>query len=343
MPRSTERPGRLPSLRGPRDLTLGGVRKKTFTPNIPVRKERSKQEQKTDEVSTRSKKDGSRRDRQRGRGRGRGRGRPEIIQSHSIFEAGPSAEPVAKRNDAGFGTGGGGGASKDAIEKPSIKQEIFDEDLEKSKTEEALKNLEGDSLFIADLENDDSLMPTSLPMFSSLWPPGAGISKQTMNDPESSIECSNVFLGSAFKQEAKDPTDVLIFQLPDTLPAVPPSTDTHIKTEPGIKIEPGKVKQEPGLDVANAENKHCTLEELSEGYVGKLQVMKSGKCRLLLGNIILDLTKGTHSSFQEELVSVRLPPEGQDSAQGHMTVLGNISNKIICTPDMEHLIRQTQT
>ena len=29
---------RLPSIRGPRDLTLGGVQKKVFTPNIPTRR-----------------------------------------------------------------------------------------------------------------------------------------------------------------------------------------------------------------------------------------------------------------------------------------------------------------
>lgn len=35
---------RLPSLRGPRDLTLGGVPKKVFAPNIPVRKDKSAKE-----------------------------------------------------------------------------------------------------------------------------------------------------------------------------------------------------------------------------------------------------------------------------------------------------------
>lgn len=35
---------RLPSLRGPRDLTLGGPTKRTFTPNIPVRRGKPKTE-----------------------------------------------------------------------------------------------------------------------------------------------------------------------------------------------------------------------------------------------------------------------------------------------------------
>lgn len=33
---------RLPSIKGPRDLTLGGIPKKVFTPKIPVRKTEQK-------------------------------------------------------------------------------------------------------------------------------------------------------------------------------------------------------------------------------------------------------------------------------------------------------------
>jgi DNA-directed RNA polymerase III subunit RPC4 len=33
----------LPSIRTPRDLTLGGIPKKTFTPNIPARREKKEE------------------------------------------------------------------------------------------------------------------------------------------------------------------------------------------------------------------------------------------------------------------------------------------------------------
>uniref|UniRef100_A0A8C0B9M7 Uncharacterized protein n=1 Tax=Buteo japonicus TaxID=224669 RepID=A0A8C0B9M7_9AVES len=77
-------PGRLPSIRS-RDLTLGGVKKKTFTPNIISRKIK---EEPREDVSVKKEKKERDRDRQRD-GHGRGRGRPEVIQSHSIFEQGP--------------------------------------------------------------------------------------------------------------------------------------------------------------------------------------------------------------------------------------------------------------
>ncbi|NXB43194.1 RPC4 polymerase, partial [Leucopsar rothschildi] len=82
-------PGRLPSIRS-RDLTLGGVKKKTFTPNIISRK--IKEEPREDVTVKKEKKE---RERQRD-GHGRGRGRPEVIQSHSIFEQGP-AEMMKKK------------------------------------------------------------------------------------------------------------------------------------------------------------------------------------------------------------------------------------------------------
>ncbi|NWW72627.1 RPC4 polymerase, partial [Climacteris rufus] len=87
-------PGRLPSIRS-RDLTLGGVKKKTFTPNIISRKIK---EEPREDVSV--KKEKKERERQRD-GHGRGRGRPEVIQSHSIFEQGP-AEMMKKKGNGSF-------------------------------------------------------------------------------------------------------------------------------------------------------------------------------------------------------------------------------------------------
>ncbi|KAJ8285863.1 hypothetical protein GJAV_G00031840 [Gymnothorax javanicus] len=89
---ATLSPCRLPTMRS-RDLTLGGVKKKTFTPNIIGRK--VKEEPKAEGGQRRERKDA---DRGRGRdGRGRGRGRPELIQSHSIFEQGPAETMIKKR------------------------------------------------------------------------------------------------------------------------------------------------------------------------------------------------------------------------------------------------------
>lgn len=90
-------PGRLPSIRADRDLTLGGLRpgaqaagdggakpKKVFTPTIPAR--RVKAEAATEEKSTEVSNNGKSHNRWNkddgtpGRGRGRGRGKPALIQ-----------------------------------------------------------------------------------------------------------------------------------------------------------------------------------------------------------------------------------------------------------------------
>ena len=104
-PLNANRPGRLPSFRGERDLTLGGSRssinsvtsvdgggakpKKEFKPTIPARRNKAQEslpvkEEKFAEPSNRG------RGRRDGPTRGRGRGRPDLIQVilflHSFFK-----------------------------------------------------------------------------------------------------------------------------------------------------------------------------------------------------------------------------------------------------------------
>lgn len=96
-PLNANRPGRLPSFRGERDLSLGGARtsqlsavesggakpKKEFKPTIPARRTKTNDSQpakdeKSSEISSRGRgrKDGSQ--------RGRGRGRQDLIQVSSF-------------------------------------------------------------------------------------------------------------------------------------------------------------------------------------------------------------------------------------------------------------------
>lgn len=357
-------PGRLPSIRS-RDLTLGGVKKKTFTPNIISRK--IKEEPKEDLTIKKEKKD---RDRERQRdGAGRGRGRPEIIQSHSIFEQGP-AEMMKKK--------GNWDSSVDMTDLgPS---HIINIKKEKRETEEETKNilrmLEKDD-FIDDpgLKNDTRNTPVQLPLALSGW-----LFMEENDDQDckpwltdTKEEKTEVNLPLKVKEEPMDvdddknalpdlkptlkkvpglPRDIslpelleslnlskeeelLFLQLPDTLPGQPPTQDTKpIKTE--MQTEDGQtvlVKQEKSQEVKLAENT-CSLEDLAEGQVGKLLIRKSGKVQLLLGKVTLDVTMGTSSSFLQELVSIGLG----DGRKGDMTVLGHVKHKLVCSPDFESLL-----
>jgi hypothetical protein len=48
-----------------------------------------------------------------------------------------------------------------------------------------------------------------------------------------------------------------------------------------------------------ANTKHCTLSTLSEGCIGKLQLLKSGRVRLVLGSTVLHVAMGTQVGFRE--------------------------------------------
>ncbi|NXH40801.1 RPC4 polymerase, partial [Dicaeum eximium] len=150
-------PGRLPSIRS-RDLTLGGVKKKTFTPNIISRK--IKEEPREDVAVKKEKKE---RERQRD-GHGRARSRPEVIQSHSIFEQGP-AEMMKKKAGSWDRTVDMSDFGPSHI--INIKKEKRETDEE---TKQILRRLQKDD-FLDDpgLKNDIRNKPVQLPLAHSGW------------------------------------------------------------------------------------------------------------------------------------------------------------------------------
>ncbi|XP_056102887.1 DNA-directed RNA polymerase III subunit RPC4 [Rhinichthys klamathensis goyatoka] len=344
-------PGRLPTMRS-RDLTLGGVKKKTFTPNIIGRK--SKEELKADEGKRRDKKDVDR-GRQRD-GRGRGRGRPEVIQSHSIFEQGP-AEMMAKRKGLYDDT------RETANTGPSPIINIKKEKETEEETKEILRKLEKDN-FVDDphLRGERESCPVQLPLAVSGWVFKQEFSEKSSSDPEPISTGAEVKV----KQEpldipeAKKPEpmfrlpplpepdllpdllevwnhckeeELLFMQLPDSLPGQPPTTDVRpTKTE--VQSSDGQtMMQKTETQESPQEENSCCLKDLQEGLVGKMLVRKSGKVQLILGNVTLDVALGTPCAFLQELVSVNT--EGR---RGDMSVLGHIKHKLVCSPDFQALL-----
>ncbi|NXR66073.1 RPC4 polymerase, partial [Rhadina sibilatrix] len=340
-------PGRLPSIRS-RDLTLGGVKKKTFTPNIISRK--IKEEPREDVTVKKEKKE---RERQRD-GHGRGRGRPEVIQSHSIFEQGP-AEMMKKK----------GSWDKSVDMSDFGPSHIINIKKEKRETDEETKQI------LRMLQKDDVMLsvpcatgavlsvPCATGMVLSVdsqpWLPGSKEEKMELDPPAVKVKeepCEEDPKAAQPKGPPGFPRDVsaaellqrlslaaeeeLVFlQLPDTLPGQPPTHDSKpIKSE--LHNEDGQVvlvKQEKSQEAKQAENT-CTLADLPEGQVGKLLIRKSGKVQLVLGKVTLDVTMGTPCSFLQELVSVGIG----DNRTGEMIVLGHVRHKLVCSPDFEALL-----
>uniref|UniRef100_A0A1A8ITA7 Polymerase (RNA) III (DNA directed) polypeptide D, 44kDa n=1 Tax=Nothobranchius kuhntae TaxID=321403 RepID=A0A1A8ITA7_NOTKU len=314
-------PGRLPSMRS-RDLTLGGVKKKTFTPNIIGRK--VKEEPKVEGGQRRE-----RRDAERG--------------AYESERDAPSVGPSPIIN---------------------IKKEKRETEEE---TKEILRQLERDN-FIDDpyLRSEQKSCPVQLPLAVSGW----GFKEEFLNfahktekkeedEPmESSVEVKQEpeeveikKTEASFRPPPIPEPDTLVdllqrwslskgeelffIQLPDSLPGQPPTKEHRpVKTE--VQSEDGQsvlLKKEPQED--EVEDNSCNLKDLREGLVGKMLVRKSGRVQLILGQVTLDVSLGTSCSFLQELVSVQTQEK-----TGHLTVLGNVRHKMVCSPDFEALLEK---
>merc|ERR1719216_616990 len=98
----------------------------------------------------------------------------------------------------------------------------------------------------------------------------------------------------------------------------------------------------------SSEKTRCTLNALPEGYLGKIQIRKSGKTQLLIGDTALDVDLGTQVGFLQDLVSIKVPntdtyehiQNNQQEQIGDMTVMGHVRHRIVVSPGYETLFDQ---
>uniref|UniRef100_A0A7S3CL14 Uncharacterized protein n=1 Tax=Strombidium rassoulzadegani TaxID=1082188 RepID=A0A7S3CL14_9SPIT len=91
------------------------------------------------------------------------------------------------------------------------------------------------------------------------------------------------------------------------------------------------------------------LKKLSK--IGKLRFMKSGKVILRIQNgggegefIDLDVSKGIQTQFHQQVISVNKSAtldsnEGDSSARKQINFLGDISQKLVVTPNFEQILQ----
>lgn len=369
-------PGRLSSLRPPRDLTLGGsprssalqinTPKRVFTPNIPSR--RIKEEPKDDslreekpakvvkdnERGRRSSRDGQGRG---SRGRGNNRSKPEIIQSSSVFSMGPANKVKAGLTTPSVGFGGTRSSESKAT-PGAFKKEKYSK-IEDDEATRVLQMLQDDG----DIEEDKSMHEAGLaPIHLPLAQHSLKLKEQSLNDQvtginikteamdididekknkkklikpvkhvpvktegrESPVSCASLFNPEMLNEE----TQLLFMQFPDVLPI---STSTPDTGEPMNTDQPGTSGNNPTSKSKDAAKPN--LEDVSEGYIGKLQILKSGKTRLVLGNVVMDVAVGSPCGFLQDLVAIHTENNRSD-----MVVLGHVRHRLVCTPDFERLL-----
>ncbi|XP_067933772.1 DNA-directed RNA polymerase III subunit RPC4-like [Watersipora subatra] len=325
---------RLTTVRQPRDLTLGGFHRKVYTPTIPVRpREKPTPGSVEDKLVTKTKKiKKEKTDRPAG---GRRKENSTIIQAQSIFEAGPSERTIKRESIYSGGGSSGGGFSR-----ASTSVAVKDVRQTKAETQEILDQLLRDD-FVEDDDGGDedmSTQPVALPLLNPKT--YEEVIKTELKLPEDSkVDVSDPSLSATVVDHRDDSLKLVLMQLPDCIPGL----------LSGDHEGPVKVKQEPSTagpsntQVDNSDEKElseklssrCKLTDLSEGKIGKLQILKSGKTRLVLGDVIFDVSRGAPCGFLQELVYVN--NEAQN--EGHMACLGAVKEKLVIVPNIENLLK----
>ncbi|KAI9302989.1 RNA polymerase III RPC4-domain-containing protein [Cunninghamella echinulata] len=148
--------------------------------------------------------------------------------------------------------------------------------------------------------------------------------------------------------------ELLFFQLPSVVPTFEsPNTDndeemndvkpeeednsnSNNKGKQKVDDNKGKSKLPPSAQRATLEEqmKSMDLEDMPDGQIGKIVIYKSGKMKLKIGSVLLDIEQGMQSSFLENVMVVDTNNETSKKA----VELGHIVQKFTCAPNMDALL-----
>ena len=324
--------------------------KRTFAPKIV---ERAVKKEETSDPRQPSNK--SKRGRPCGRGGGAGRSRDgNIIQTASVFSHGLFAQPTLAKALCGGERYSGGVAGEGQSAMSTNKQTKFEAEeslVESDKVEETMDEdgkLERDGMRTGDLH------PVTLPLAAKVPPTlkregvkklkkeatGAeSFEKKMANKLNEGVDVKDKIdspqepeLKDLFSADRSDEEQLLFFQFPDTLPIKPISQDTEdLKSETKSGVDSKNKGQ--AMDQMSDHLKRFTFQNVSEGLIGRLTVHKSGKVKMHLGNVSLDVSLGTPCGFLQDLVSVRT-----DREPAEMISLGHVAHRLIACPDYKALL-----
>lgn len=127
--------------------------------------------------------------------------------------------------------------------------------------------------------------------------------------------------------------DFMFIQLPDHLPG------------PAAKNDLDAEQEAPEGDDETEQKRRLGIRDLPEGFLGKIQVRKSGKAQLVLGSndTRLDVDLGTQVGFLQDVVSINTGTTDSSTQQrnGDLTILGHVRHRLVFTPDWTKLFRDT--
>ncbi|KAJ2162797.1 DNA-directed RNA polymerase III subunit RPC4 [Coemansia sp. RSA 552] len=77
-------------------------------------------------------------------------------------------------------------------------------------------------------------------------------------------------------------------------------------------------------------------EDVLDGRVGTLVVLRSGAVRLRMGRVLFDVSRGADCQFLRGLLAVDV--RGDDEGGSTARLLGNVATQLQCTPDLDSIV-----
>jgi len=107
------------------------------------------------------------------------------------------------------------------------------------------------------------------------------------------------------------------------------------KVDPKKKAELSLGNTDTAPDNINAVDFVSNLPQVPSGYLGEMLIYKSGKIKLKLGEILLDVQPGVQNECMQQAVAV-----SKDAQK--CFILGPVPKRIVCIPDVEYFLNNEQ-
>lgn len=127
-------------------------------------------------------------------------------------------------------------------------------------------------------------------------------------------------------EQSAEEGPLMLLQLPTVLPV--PGAKAQDDAEADGRREAGQAEEAGG-----GQRHALKVREVPAGRIGKLLVYRSGKVKMSVGDVMMDVTCGTPWPCRQEVVAVNV-----DEVDGHCVFLGDVTRRAVCTPDIFQLL-----
>eukprot|EP00877_Chromochloris_zofingiensis_P012693 jgi/Chrzof1/7678/Cz02g32190.t1 len=130
--------------------------------------------------------------------------------------------------------------------------------------------------------------------------------------------------------QASSEEQLYLFQLPCVLPVAAP----RVKDDPGGRHGAagrlGSLQQQPQQQ--HSVQAGAAFKDLPSGKLGKLKVFESGKVKLQIGGVLLDVSSGMPCLVRQDVAAI-------NHEAGHCVLLGAIEQRAVVCPDVWQLMQ----